>query len=330
MIKIAVIGLGPIGIATAKLIQRDRGLELSGLVDIDPSKQSKRLNDLDSEALAESPPVVGSLEQMDSKPQVAIVTTGSYFDRLAPTLRDLIRHQIHCVTSCEQMIWPWFRHPHLADVIHAEAMRAGVTLIGTGVNPGFVMDLLPVVLSSMVGEVRKVRVVRVVDALTRRIPLQRKIGSTMTVEKFKSLAEDGKIGHMGIGESVVMLAQGLGHHPMQSDVRITLEPVVADQSIHCALGVVQPGQVCGMRNTGRYAGRGVDIELDLKMALAAEDPRDEIEMVGERTIRMLIPGSMPGDTATSAALVNVARKILQAPHGLKTMLDLPPCGSVSL
>jgi 4-hydroxy-tetrahydrodipicolinate reductase len=330
MIKVAVIGLGPIGIAAAKLIQQDNRLELSGLVDINPVKQSKYLNELDSEAVPGSPPVVESLEQVDPKPQIAIVTTGSHFDRLAPTLRDLIRHQIHGVTSCEQMIWPWFRHPHLADVIHTEATKAGVTLVGTGVNPGFVMDLLPVVLSSMVGKVRKVRVVRVVDALTRRLPLQRKIGSTMTVEKFKSLADEEKIGHMGIGESVVMLAQGLGHHPMQSDVRITLEPVVADQLIRCDLGEVKPGFVCGMRNTGRYARNGLEIELDLKMALAANDPRDEIEIVGERTIKMLVPGSTPGDTATSAALVNVARKILQAPRGLKTMLDLPPCGSASL
>lgn len=330
MTKIAVIGLGPIGIAAAKLVQQDQGLQLSGLVDIDPAKQGKRLNELDPEAFAESPLVVGSLEQIDPKPQVAIVTTGSYFDRLAPTLRELIRHQIHGVTSCEQMIWPWFRHPHLADVIHTEALRAGVTLIGTGVNPGFVMDLLPVVLSSMIGRVRKVRVCRVVDALTRRVPLQRKIGSTMTVEKFKSLAEEGKIGHMGIGESVVLLAQGLGHHPMQSDVRITLEPIVADQLITCALGKVQSGQVCGMRNIGRYTGNRIDIELDLTMALAINDPRDQIEVVGERTITMLIPGSTPGDTATSAVLVNVARKILQAPRGLKTMLDLPPCGSASV
>lgn len=330
MSTIAVIGLGPIGIAAARIIQQDKGLDLVGLIDIDPSKRGKRLVELDPDAQADDVAVVSEINELPARPDVAIVCTASHFDRLAPTLRELMLNKIHVASSCEEMAWPWFRHPHLSDVINNEAIKAGVTLVGTGVNPGFVMDLLPVVLSSMVSRVTKVRATRVVDALTRRVPLQRKVGSMMTVEKFKSLADENKIGHMGIGESVVMLAQGLGRHPMQSDIRITLDPVIAEREIQCALGIVQPGQVCGMRNTGRYSGGGIEIELDLTMALAAADPRDQIEIVGERTITTLIPGSTPGDTATVAALVNVARRLPAAPRGLKTMLDLPPCGSSSI
>ncbi|MBC7784062.1 MAG: dihydrodipicolinate reductase [Burkholderiales bacterium] len=326
MLKIAIIGLGPIGIAAARAVQRDEGFQLAGLVDSDPAKLGKRLVELDPHADADDVAVVGDIDQLPVTPDVAIVSTTSYFDRIAPTLRQLMRHKVHVVSSCEEMAWPWYGHPHLADVINGEANSAGVTLVGTGVNPGFVMDLLPVAMSSMLTRVERVTVTRVVDALTRRMPLQRKIGSTMSVDDFKKLAKQKQIGHMGLPESVVMLAQGLGRHPMRSEIRITLDPVIADRAIESLVGVVEPGQVCGMRNRGSYSAAGIDIELDLTMALAASEPRDEIEVVGEKTIRTIIPGSTPGDTATVAALVNVARALPSAPRGLRTMLDLPLCG----
>jgi 4-hydroxy-tetrahydrodipicolinate reductase len=325
MLKLAIIGLGPIGIACARAAQRDQSLQLAGLVDIDPAKAGKRLVELDPEADADDVAVVSDIDQLPEC-DVAILSTTSYFDRLAPTLRQLIRRKIHVSSSCEEMAWPWYKHPHLADVINGEALDAGVTLIGTGVNPGFVMDLLPIVMSSMLARIERVRVVRVVDALMRRLPLQRKIGSGMTVDHFKKLAREGKIGHMGLPESVVMLAQGLGRHPMHSEVRITLEPVVAERPIESALGIVEPGQVCGMHNTGTWSGEGLDVSLDLTMALAASDPRDQIDLVGEKSINVLIPGSTPGDTATVASLLNVARMLPKAPRGMKTMLDIPIAG----
>ncbi len=329
MTKIAIIGLGPIGLAAAKAVQRDQGLQLAGLVDIDLAKRGKRLVELDAAAEADDVAVVSDLDELDGQPDVAILSTTSYFDRMAPTLRQLMRRQIHVASSCEEMAWPWLRHPHLSDVINNEAIDSGVTLVGTGVNPGFVMDLLPVVLSSMLARVERVKVVRVVDALTRRLPLQRKIGSAMTVKQFQQLADENRIGHMGMGESVTMLAQGLGRHPLRSEIKTTLRPVIAERQIECGLGTVEPGQVCGMHNTGSYQADGLTIELDLTMALAAKEPRDEIQIVGERTITTVVPGSTPGDTATVAALINVARKLPAAPRGLKTMLDLIPCGCAS-
>ena len=320
-VNVAVIGLGPIGLAAARAVGRDPAMRLAGLVDVDPKKVGKRLADL-GEA-SDSDVVIGAEVDALDAIDIAILCTGSHFDRIAPTLRQLMRLKAHVVSSCEEMTWPWLRHPHLADVINNEAQKAGVALIGTGVNPGFVMDALPLVLSSMITDVSRVKVTRVVDALTRRLPLQRKIGSTMSPKQFKDLAADGRIGHMGLGESIVLLAQGLGRHPMRSEVKVHLEPVLADRPIDCALGRVEPGQVCGMHNFGTWSGGGVEIELDLTMALGAANPRDEIDLTGDRTIKAVIPGSTPGDSATVAALVNVARVLPRVSAGLKTMLDLP-------
>src|SRR5207237_999503 len=131
---------------------------------------------------------------------VAIVSTTSFFDRVAETLRSCMQHKLHVISSCEEMAWPAYRHAALAQQIDAEAKRAGVALLGTGVNPGFLMDYLAVVLSSMTAHVTGVKAFRYVDAGTRRQPLQKKVGATMTAEQFNGLAREGKIGHMGIAE----------------------------------------------------------------------------------------------------------------------------------
>ena len=324
-LRVAVVGLGPIGLETAKKIAVDGEMQLSALVDLDPAKFHKSLAQLTGGPV-EGPSVLADLDDVGAI-DLAILCTGSHFDRIAPTLRQCLRKKAHVVSSCEEMAWPWLRHPHLADVLNAEAIAAGVAMVGTGVNPGFVMDLLPVILSSMTTGVKRVRVTRVVDASTRRIPLQRKIGATMTPEHFRKLATQNQIGHMGMGESVVMLAQGLGRHPMQKEVRTSLAPVLAEHDVACGLGPIEAGRVRGMYNTGHWSGGGLEIELELTMAVGEKQPRDEIEITADRDLHVVIPGSTPGDTATVAALVNVARVLPRVKPGLRTMLDLPAVGS---
>ncbi|HWP39967.1 MAG TPA: hypothetical protein VNL70_03500 [Tepidisphaeraceae bacterium] len=327
MINTIVIGLGPIGISAARAVRQDRSFKLVGLVDVDPAKLGKTLDELEGGGSDRGPRVVDSIRQtLSSRPQVAIVTTTSHFANVVPTLRQCIRHRLHVVSSCEQMSFPAFGHKRLAAQIDAEAKKRKVALVGTGVNPGFVMDLLPVVLSSMMTKVTAVKVTRRLDAAKRRLPLQAKVGATMSQEQFRSLAQQGKIGHMGIGESVAMLATGLGRQARPKDVTIRLEPVIATRELDSALGRIQPGMVCGMRNTATWSGKDLTIELDLTMAVGIVDAEDRIELSGPPPLTLIIPGATPGDTATVAALVNCARLLPSVSPGLKTMLDLPPAG----
>lgn len=325
MLNIVVIGLGPIGISAARAVREASGMKLVGMVDIDPEKRGKTLVELIGGERDRGPKVAAKLlDTLDKDPHVAIVTTTSHFDQVVPTLRECMKHKLHVASSCEEMSYPRFRHARLADEIDAEAQRRKVALVGTGVNPGFVMDLLPLVLSSMVAQVTGVKVIRRLDAATRRRPLQAKVGATMTIEQFNSLAAQGKIGHMGIGESVAMLAAGLGRDARPRDVKITLEPVVADRELDSLLGTIQPGQVRGMRNTASWAGKNLTIELDLTMAIGASDPQDRVELSGPVPLTAIIPGATPGDSATVAALLNCARLLPTVSPGLKTMPDLPP------
>src|SRR3954463_2692892 len=175
MLRVVVVGLGPIGIGAARAVLADPGMKLVGLVDIDPAKVGKPVTELEG-----GPVVSKSLKEgAGSGADVAIVTTTSKLDRMAPTLREALALGLHVVSSCEEMAWPKYRHAELAGQLDAEAKRAGKVLLGTGVNPGFVMDLLPVVLSSMVLTAKRVRVLRQLDASTRRRPLQQKVGATM-------------------------------------------------------------------------------------------------------------------------------------------------------
>jgi 2,4-diaminopentanoate dehydrogenase len=325
MLKVIVIGLGPIGLNAARAVREDPGMKLVGLVDLDPSKVGKTLDELTGGSKDKGPKVVASIKQtLRAKPQAAILTTASHFDKVAPTLRECIKHKLHVVSSCEEMSFPAFRHKALARKIDPEARKKKVALLGTGVNPGFVMDLLPAMLSSMVTQVSGVKVIRRLDAARRRQPLQAKVGATMTTEHFNGLAREGKIGHMGIGESVAMIAASFDRTAKPADVKITLDPVIAGRELDSLLGKIEPGMVCGMRNTARWEQNGFSIELDLTMAVGAEDAQDRVELSGPVPLTLVIPGATPGDSATVAAMVNCIRLLPKVTPGLKTMLDVPP------
>lgn len=326
-LKVIVVGLGPIGLNAAKTVAADKTLKLVGLVDIDSAKKGKSLADLTNAGGKGGPRVVDTIAAAaKARPDVAIVTTASHFEKVAPTLRELIKRKIHVVSSCEEMSFPQYQNPGLARKIDAKARKARVGLLGTGVNPGFVMDYLPVVLSSQVAKVTSVKVFRRLDAATRRKPLQAKVGATMTVAEFNALKAKNAIGHMGIGESAAMIATGLGRKPKRGSVKIGLEPVIADRPMDSLLGRIEPGRVCGMRNTAKWSGDGLTVELDLIMAVGTTDPHDRVELGGPVPLTLRIEGGTPGDTATVAAMINAARVLPTAPPGLHTMLTIPVCG----
>jgi len=331
MLRVMVVGLGPIGVGCARAVRADAGLKLVGLVDADPGKVGRGILDLTgppdaAETGGEGLAVVSDIDQVTADADVAVVATTSWLDRVAPQLRKLLGRGVAVVSSCEQMLWPWYAHPVLAKDVDAEAKRAGRALLGTGVNPGYVMDALAVSLSSIVRRVKLVRCVRRGEASVRRRPLQAKIGATLSADEFGALARAGKIGHMGIAESVALLAAGLGCQVPPGSVTVTLEPVLAEQPMQSALGLIEPGQVTGIHNTAQWQNERLRVELDLTMAVGTPDPIDVVELEGPVHVRLKIPGGLPGDSATVAAMINHLRVVHEARPGLLTMLDVPIAG----
>ena len=322
--RIAQFGLGPIGLETLKLAASKSWVEIVGGVDIDPAKVGRDLGELTGVKALRRRKVWRSLEELiqRERPHVVLHTAVSKFQAAYPQIEPMVRQGISVVSSCEELLFPALREPQLAGKLDRLCKVNGARVVGTGVNPGFVMDVLPVCLTGVSRQVRAVHVQRVVNASTRREPLQRKIGSGLEPADFRRLFKQGKAGHAGLKESLALIA-----HCLRWDVKNITETgdaVVADHNIRTKYLSVRKGETCGLHQHARAMVDGkACLTLDLKMYLDARDPHDAVQIEGEPPLKVVVQGGVAGDQATVAALVNTAQRILSAPAGLLLMTDLP-------
>jgi 4-hydroxy-tetrahydrodipicolinate reductase len=316
-IRTVLFGAGAIGAGIGRLAAARDDIELVGAIDSGPERAGRPLGEvLNLEALGDVAISADAGQALrDLQPQAVLHATGSYLPDVLPQLLTCARAGANVVSTCEELSYPWYRHPELAKQIDAEAKASGVTVLGTGINPGFVMDTLPVTLSGACQRVERVRMARIVDVSTRRVQLQRKVGVGLTVAEFEERVAGGRFGHVGLKESCWMLADGLGWR--LTALHETIEPVAGEDGV-CA-GIRQVA-------TGTVAGRTV-IEALVQMSTTADDPRDEIEIDGTPHVRLRIDGGIPGDTATASVVVNALPAVVAHHPGLVTMLDLPPVRS---
>jgi 4-hydroxy-tetrahydrodipicolinate reductase len=326
-IKIAQFGIGPIGLESLKLAAAKPWARVVGAVDIDPAKLGRDLGELTGAHSLRGCAVHKTIEELSakSKPDVVIHTAVSRLQDAMPQLEGLARLGISVVSSCEELLFPQLKEPALARQLDATCRASGARVAATGVNPGFVMDVLPLCLTGVSREVRGVRVERVVNASTRRAPLQKKIGSGLPPAEFERLFRENKAGHAGLRESAALICHCLGWPT--TDITETGEAVVADHDIRTQFLEVKKGLTCGLHQhaEARFEGRAV-VSLDLKMYLDARDPHDAIHIEGDPPLEALLQGGVAGDQATVAALLNTARRILRAEPGLRLLSELPlPC-----
>ncbi len=317
-------GLGPIGQLCAKtIIQKHRDkINLVGAVDIHPAKVGKDLGELIGvENLGIT--VVDDIRSILRRNKVDLVfhTTTSFMSDVKGQLVELIKLKLNIVSSTEELFFPWFRNTQIAQEIDTLARRFKVRVLGTGVNPGFVMDVLPAVLTQVCTSVKKIRVERVVNASKRRLPLQLKIGAGLKVGEFKEKKATGKFGHIGLVESLQFLAYIL--NIQLDEVEEELEPIVTKRSLQTEYLTIQKGRVAGIHHTavGYKDGKEV-ITLDLKMFVGDHKDYDAVYIDGEPPIKMKILNGVFGDTATVASLINSAYLIFNARPGLLTMADI--------
>jgi hypothetical protein len=317
-------GLGPIGCAIAALVAERPGVASRAAIDIDPAIVGRDLSEVIGSTRSPSPRVAASLRDtaLDGA-VVAVHCAGSSFNAALPQLLELVEQGLHVVSTCEELSWV-DRGTDGARKLDGAARSRGVAVLGTGVNPGFAMDYLPLALSGVMDHVRSIEVTRVQDAAVRRVPLQRKIGASLSVEKFRELANAGRLGHVGLRESARGLAAALGWTTAHYEER--LDPVIAQRSTPSGLGEIEPGAVLGIHQVGRLEtdSREHAMVLDLTIAVAASDAADRIVLRGIPDVVMEIPGGLSGDTATAAILVNAIPRVVAALPGLRTMADLPP------
>jgi 4-hydroxy-tetrahydrodipicolinate reductase len=322
-IKIAQFGLGPIGIETLKLAASKPWVEIVGGVDIDPQKIGKSLSELTGIAGLESRKVYASFDELakNSKPDVVLHTSVSRMKSAFPQLEPIVKAGVSVVSSCEELLFPHLKAPELARQLDELCKKHNARVLGTGVNPGFVMDTLAVCLTGVCRTVEKIEVERVVNASLRRGPLQKKIGSGLHPDEFRQLFREEKMGHVGLVESLALIAHALGWKI--GKINETCEPVVAKKFIRTEYIEVKEDLCCGIHHRAEATDGTKSLVLDLKMYLEAQDPRDAVKITGDPSINAVLHGGVHGDRATVAALVNAVPNILKAPAGLLLMTDIP-------
>ncbi len=319
---VTLVGLGAIGTEVARYILEKTAYSVIAAVDANPALVGKTLGEILGIKTMTGLRVTASLSGPAPKGAVALHMAGSHLTHVEPQITALVKAGYGVASIAEELSFPQLQHPDAAHRLDALAKEKGVAVVGVGVNPGFVMDLLPLVAAGVCQDIQRVEVLRIVDASTRREPLQRKIGSGMTPEQFKELAAQGKIGHVGLIESCALLAAGLG---MEVDeIEESLTPAIAHRDIRTKFVNVRKGQVCGIHHTAvARKGETVRVSLELQMFLGADAARDEIHIVGIPEMRLMVSGGTPGDSATVAALINAIPRLATAPPGLHTIKDLP-------
>ncbi len=323
-IKVVQFGLGPIGIESAARIWRHPRLELVGAIDVDPGKVGRDVGELFRQPEKTGIIVSNCAEEVlaAAHPRVVVHTTQSSFKTVLPQLQTMIRSGADVVSSTEELLFPYLKNPELAKQLDAAAKSAGVAILGTGVNPGFVMDTLVLLSTAVCAEVKSVKAERFVEAGLRRLPLQKKVGAGLSVEEFRSRVAAGTMGHVGMKESVALIAHGLNWH--LDEIRETIEPVVADRPLRTSFLEVHAGEVAGIHNTGSGLIDGRDaIKLDLRMYVGCPDPHDSIQLESDPPISLRVNNGIFGDLATVAMLINCIPSLLVSSPGLKTMLDIP-------
>jgi 4-hydroxy-tetrahydrodipicolinate reductase len=321
--RILHVGLGPLG---HKLIRDlyDRGLgELVGAVDVSPAVAGKQVSKV-VKGVPCALPVLSSLAKFRAwkKVDCVLVTTSSSLASCEPTFRALLERGMNVVSTCEELVWPWLRGARLAAELDALARRNGGRLVGTGVNPGFVMDALPLFATAVCRKVDSLHVYRIQNATTRRIPFQRKIGVGLRADEFVARVNAGTLRHVGLGESLHFLAHHLGWAIDHWDEELSV--VRAKRALASGLGRVERGSAAGVRQVAHgYAGDTLRIVLEFQAAIGQRDPHDRVVVRGEPALDLRIEGGVHGDVATAAIALNAAALLPRAAPGLHTMASLP-------
>ena len=322
-IRVVLVGLGPIGAAVARQIVERKGFRLVGAVDIDPLKlgqDAAKVIGLEKPLRVKVTNDIGKTIK-SAKPHVAVLCTSSALKSVVGQFEDVLKHRVPIVTTTEEAAYPSRANRRLAARLDAAARKAKVAVLGTGVNPGFTMDALPIALTAVCERVTSIEVLRVQDARIRRLPFQQKIGAGLTREQFAHRVEAGTVRHVGFTESIQMIADAMSWK--LDRVTDEIEPKMADADVASDLLSVRAGQVCGLvqRGTG-YINGEPRIRLRLEAYLGAPESYESVLIEGSPRIHSRIDGGVHGDIATASMAVNAIPAVMSASPGFRTMRDI--------
>jgi hypothetical protein len=325
-VRVVLYGVGVVGGMIARFLLEKEGVDIVGAVDVAKEKVGKDLGEVLGIERKLGVKVSGDADTVFSrvKADVAVHATSSFLEDTYPQIASIIKHGVRVISTCEELSYPYHSQPELAKELDALAKKHKATVLGTGVNPGFLMDTLVIALTAPCERIERIEVARVMNAATRRLPFQKKIGAGLTVEEFRKRIEDRQItGHVGLEQSIAMVADALAWN-LDKIALEPVEPVIAKKPVESKYIRVESGEAAGLRQKAEGLMKKKEvIVLDFQAYIGAEEEYDAITIEGVPNIKQKIQPCVHGDLATVAIIVNSIPKVIRAPPGLLTMKDLP-------
>jgi 4-hydroxy-tetrahydrodipicolinate reductase len=328
-VRIMLLGTGHMGCGIARLVLERSELELVGACGRRASRAGTDLGQalgLDrSLGLTIEPDLSGLLEC--ARPDIVIQATCSRLAEAEEELAICLGHGVDTITIAEEVAWPWAYSPSWAQGMDRLAREHGATLLGTGVNPGFVLDLLVIALTGVCARVDSITATRVNDLSPYGPAVLRTQGVGLTPEAFESGVAAGTVlGHVGFPASIGMIASALGVDIDRVVER--REPIVSRVRRATPSVTIEPGRVAGCLHTAvGYRGERAFVRLihpqQVQPELEGVETGGTIEIHGSPSLRIAGSPEIPGGVATTALAVNMIPRVMAAPPGLQTMADLP-------
>lgn len=328
-VKVIIWGLGAMGSGMAEMLLKKEGVEIVGAVGRG-AKLGKSMYDYLAVDRGDRPDIViGTPEEVitEKAADVVLCCTDSFVKNAVDRLKFVLEKKINVISSAEEMAYPQAQSPEMAKELDDMAKANGVSILGTGINPGLIMDLLVVIMTGCCEEVEHI-VSRRVNSLSPFGPaVMEEQGIGITKETFLDGVKTGKLsGHVGFHESIHMIADAIGWKV--DKVTQSMEPILTEVDRKSPHGFAKAGDVagCAMKGFGYVDGQ-LKIEMDHPQQIEPEQvgikTGDYVIIKGKPSINMVNSPEVPGGIGTIAMCVNMIPHIINARPGLQTMLTLP-------
>ena len=327
MIKVAVWGTGMMGQGLLGFIlDRPNDIELVGAIVTSRAKEGKTVGEL----LGRDCPVMMTTDHssvLALRPDVVCICTQSNLDEITAQVEPSVEAGCNVLCIAERLSYPWASDGLWAERFDALAKEHGVSVLGTGVNPGFVLDALPIMLSSVCLRVERIEASRVNDLSPFGPTVMASQGVGTTVEQFEAGVANGTIvGHIGFRESIGLIANAMGWSV--DEIVETREPIVTTVERSTPHVHVAVGDVCGCRHVGRAYSKGeLKIQLvhpqQIHPEMEGVDTGDYVKIIGDPNVQVVNSPEIPGGKGTYASTGNYIPLIVAAAPGIRTVVDMP-------
>jgi 4-hydroxy-tetrahydrodipicolinate reductase len=328
-VKVIIWGLGAMGSGMANMLLKKNGVEIVGAIDMGAKLGKSIYELLDVERDGRPDVIVGNQDQVikEKAADLVFVCTDSFTSKVFPKIKLVLENKMNVITTAEEMAYPMAQEPELSKEMDQLAKANGVSILGTGINPGLIMDLLVVIMTGCCETVDHITARRVNSLSPFGPAVMEEQGIGMTLEEFQRGVETGSLsGHVGFPESINMVADAIGWKV--DKITQSMEPIITNVDRKSEHGYAKAGNVagCAMKGFG-YIDDEVKIEMDHPQQIEPEqvgvNTGDYVVIKGNPDINLVNSPEVPGGIGTIAMCVNMTPHVINARPGLHTMLTLP-------